>query len=415
MMLKSSCTILLIAAMLVIAGYPQPIAIFEVKLPDHMQAVDVTVSVNLDEVTFLPDSTLTLVQPQENGLIPVPFQIQQGPQRTLHWLLQPGTYKQKKCIFHLIKSKAAMPVQIEATAQNGALTIHSGDRHFLRYHYATVYPPAGVDSAYKRSGFIHPLWSPHGQELTRIQPPDHYHHYGIWNPWTHVLFEGDTLDFWNLAKREGTVRFTNFISVIDGAVFSEFEALHEHVVFKKNGIERIAFNELQSVRVYQPQIDQDVFMVDITIQLCCAWNNPVKLLEYRYGGLGWRTTEQWHKNNSSVLTSEGKTRKEADGSLARWCIVQGAVDGDHAGVVMMSYPGNYNHPEPLRIWPENIYERGDLFANFSPTKNKDWLLMPGKKHVLKYRLLVFNGEMGKERAERAWQAFAAPPEVVVKQ
>ncbi len=79
--------------------------------------------------------------------------------------------------------------------------------------------------------------------------------------------------------------------------------------------------------------------------------------------------------------SEGKTRKEADGTLARWCMVQGAVDNDYAEPVLMSYPANYNHPEPLRIWPENQYDRGDMFANFSPTENKDWLLEPGKSYT----------------------------------
>jgi hypothetical protein len=29
----------------------------------------------------------------------------------------------------------------------------------------------------------------------RVQAPDHSHHYGLWNPWTKVLFEGDTVDF----------------------------------------------------------------------------------------------------------------------------------------------------------------------------------------------------------------------------
>jgi len=139
----------------------------------------------------------------------------------------------------------------------------------------------------------------------------------------------------------------------------------------------------------------------------------VRLLAYRYGGFGWRTTEEWNNQKSSVLSSEGKTRKDADGSKARWCIVQGEVGGDHAGVVMMSYPTNYNHPEPLRIWPENQYGRGDMFANFSPTKDKDWPLEPGEEYVLKYRLIVFNGTFTKEQAEAAWAGFASPLEPVV--
>jgi hypothetical protein len=413
--LRTLLIFLCTSAILFTTGLSQTIAVFEVDLPDISQESDIPVRVNLDEVTFLPDSELTLMNVQESGSKAVPFQIRQGIPRTMHWIIRSGKEMPRKSRFNLVKGQMTNPDKIQATARDGALTISSGEQKLLRYHYATVYPPAGIDSAYKRSAFIHPLWSPHGQELTRIQPPDHYHHYGIWNPWTHVLFEGDTIDFWNLAKRQGTVRFANFVSLTNGSVFSEFEALHEHVVFKKDDSERIALNELQSVRVFRPQTGQDDFIVDITVQLNCAQHIPVLLLEYRYAGLGWRTTEQWHKENSSVLTSAGKTRKDADGSLARWCMVQGAIDGDHAGVVMMSYPSNYNHPEPLRIWPENIYERGDLFANFCPTKNKDWLLIPGKKYVLKYRLLVFNGEMSKKRAERAWQAFAHPPKVLVKQ
>jgi hypothetical protein len=108
------------------------------------------------------------------------------------------------------------------------------------------------------------------------------------------------------------------------------------------------------------------------------------------------------------LLRKGKTRKDADGSKARWVIVQGKIDADEAGVVMMSHPGNYNYPEPLRIWPENQNGRGDVYANFSPTKDMDWYLQPGKDHVLKYRFLVFNGHVNKEQAENAWQQYADP-------
>ncbi len=59
---------------------------------------------------------------------------------------------------------------------------------------------------------------------------------------------------------------------------------------------------------------------------------PLSCLNIVMQELGWRTTEKWDNKNSMVLTSEGKTRKEADGSKARWCIVQGEIDNDYAGV-----------------------------------------------------------------------------------
>jgi len=172
-------------------------------------------------------------------------------------------------------------------------------------------------------------------------------------------------------------------------------------------------NEIHSIRVYSPQENQDFFVVDFKFRMNSANESPVKLLEYRYAGFGWRTTEQWNNKNSMVLTSEDKTRKDADGSKARWCIVQGEIDNDYAGAVMMSFPTNYNFPEPLRIWPEDQYNRGDMFANFCPTKDMDWLIKPHQDYLLKYRLLVFNGRIDKEKAESAWQYFAYPPNIII--
>jgi hypothetical protein len=412
-------------------GYAQVIATLKVTMDRPANGISVPAEVDLDAISFAPDSTLDLrrvVTPDK--IFPVPFQIEHKARRTLHWMVDPpgkDGSRETELLFTLVRRGpgGARPTDtrpsearpsadsVKAVTKDGELTIQDGSRHLLQYVYKTVYPPAGIDTAYKRSGFIHPLWSPHGQVLTRIQAPDHYHHYGIWDPWTHVLFKGDTVDFWNLKDRKGTVRFAGFASIISGPVFAQYETIHDHVAFTKGGGEETALHELQTVRVYRPQHDPDYYLFDLTIQLNCATADPVLLLAYRYGGLGWRATAEWNKDNSEVLTSEGKNRKEADGSKARWCIVQGAVGGDYAGAEMMSYPGNYNYPEPLRVWPENTNGRGDMYANFSPTKDTDWLLEPGQNYVLHYRWAVFNGHLTKEQAESAWQYFAKPARITV--
>ena len=290
---------------------------------------------------------------------------------------------------------------------NGELTI-SSDRHpLLIYVYATTYPPSGIDTAYKKSGFIHPLYTPHGQILTRIQPPDHYHHYGIWDPWTHILFKGDTIDCWNLAAKRGTQRFAKFTSIVSGHDFAQYQALQEHVGFHPDGTEEVFLDELLTATILAPNPDH--YLLDLTIQLTPATPYPVTLLTYRYGGLGWRATAEWNRDNSEVLTSENKDRRHADGTTARWCIIQGALGNDYGGAVMLSHPDNYNHPEPLRIWPDTSNGSGDLFANFSPTKDRDWRLEPGHTYTLRYRWVVFNGHFTKEQAETAWQSFARHP------
>src|SRR5688572_30081240 len=411
-MKRISLTIALLVG-ICLHNHAQKIATFEVSLPVSANKINIPVSVNLDTVTYLSDSSLSLVEIVNGKATAIPFQVQQADHRMLYWTVNADI--RKKYTYQLRKGTPEQFPIVAAKNEDGALTIQASQKDLLRYYFRTVYPPQGIDTNYKRSGFIHPLWTPAGKELTRIQAPDHYHHYGIWNPWTHVLFENDTVDFWNIRGKKGTVRFAKFVSVTDGNEFSEFEALHEHVVYKKDGTEKVALNELQTVRVYRPQGNDDYYLVDITSKLNCASASPFLIVAYRYAGLGWRTTGFWDKQNSEVLTSEGKTRKDTDGSKARWCIVQGALpDNGYGGAVMLSYPGNYNHPEPMRIWNENTNGRGDMFANFAPTKDKDWLLVPGKTYVLKYRFLVFNGKMTKEKAESAWKYYAKPPMTSIK-
>ncbi len=394
----------------------QVVATLELTPGKPANGLDIPVSINLDQITFTADSSLSLYLISGAKKSPVPYQISTSENRNMHWLLHPDKANTEKYVYQLIKTPASKADEIVAEKNDGELTFRSDNKNLLRYYFKTVYPPQGIDTSYKRSGFIHPLWTPHGQELTRIQPRDHYHHYGIWNPWTHVLFEGDTVDFWNIRGRQGTVRFAKFISVTNGDVYSEFEALHEHVRFYKDGSEKVALNELQTVRVYKPETNSDYFLVDITSKLSCATGEPFHILAYRYAGLGWRATEFWDKNNMEVLTSEGKTRQNADNTNARWILSQGALPGnEYGGIVMLSHPANYNYPEPLRIWDQTQNRgRGDYFANFAPTKDMDWILEPGKTYVLRYRLVVFSGKFDAAKSESAWQYFARPPHINIK-
>jgi hypothetical protein len=393
----------------------QKIAEIKVSLNKETPYINIPYSINLDELTTFPEDELSLVEVINNQRIPTSYQIENKGKRILYWMPKANSKATKYRFFELIKgAPAENPPLVKITDTSGALIINIDNKNLLQYNYTTHYPPAGVDTAFRRSGFIHPLWTPNGQSLTRIDAPDHYHHYGLWNPWTKVLFEGETIDFWNLKDKKGTVRFANIVSLNEGSIYGDYQTLHKHVAFKGNGKEKTAMNELQTVRIYRPNDNQDYYVADITIQLNCASDSPVMLQEYRYGGLGWRATEKWNDENSETLTSDGKTRKDADGSKARWVIIQGDLDQDYGGAVMMSYPTNYNYPEPLRIWPEKSNGRGDVFANFSPTKDKDWLLKPGQNYVLKYRFLVFNGKFTKEQAEAAWQNFAYSPEISIK-
>ena len=153
------------------------------------------------------------------------------------------------------------------------LKIIAQGRQVLNYRFATTYPPEGVDPLYMRSGYIHPLWSPGGEPLTSVQPADHYHHYGIWGPWTLTHIDGRETDFWNLVKGEGTVRFAGFISQVEGEVYSGFKVLQQHIDFGAAGEDRIAINELLDVRVWN--ISDKVWIIDYTTTFNTPWKTEM--------------------------------------------------------------------------------------------------------------------------------------------
>ncbi|WP_232834977.1 DUF6807 domain-containing protein [Pleomorphovibrio marinus] len=372
------------------------------------------VQVALDPITHTADSLLSLLEISQEGEQPIEFQIENTSNgRILYWMIgKDNESLTREFILRAEKRESKLPF-LTANMDDKYIVLKKSGKDLWQYNHAVAKVPDGVDRAYERSGFVHPFYSPSGKRLTRIQPPDHYHHYGLWNPWTRALYEGDTVDFWNIRDGQGTVRYANAISRVNGSVFTGYEVLHEHVVLKNRDEPHVAMVETQGTKIFAIPGEDDYYLADISISLNPATENEVVLLEYRYGSLGWRATEKWDRHNSEVLTSEGLGRVEADGSLATWCIVQGEIDEDYAGVVMMSHPTNYNHPEPLRIWPIDMYDRGDMYANFAPTKDKDWIIKPGNKHMLNYRFLVTSKKISAEEAEQCWKYFANPPQVKV--
>ncbi|MDA9843948.1 PmoA family protein [Flavobacteriaceae bacterium] len=358
-------------------------------------SVNSIASLELNEA--LLNSPLRLTAATTSGKEEVPYQRNEN---IIYWKTSSDVSS-----YNLEKEKPMDYTAVQLVESDEQLEVYQNGTKIIGYQTALKGVPEGVSEAYQRNGYLHPVNTPKGKRLTRIQPEDHYHHYGIWNPWTHTLFEGDTLDFWNLNKKQGTVRFAKLLKKNTGPVFSEIEVLHEHVVLK-DGANKVALNEIQNIKT--TPLSDNQYLMDITISYECATKEPFKIIQYRYGGFGWRTTEEWDNQNSRVLSSEGNTRKKADGSTARWCIVDGKLDEGHGGILMISHPENYNHPEPLRVWPEDQYGRGDLFVNFATTKTTDWTFEPGEKYTLKYQLIVYDGTMETTTAEQAWKQFAEP-------
>jgi hypothetical protein len=386
----------------------------------ELSYLDCRVSIDLSQLEADNYEALELFEETDGGNIEIPFQIEKSSANQHLWFQMEGEFLDGESRSYFLKSasdpddKETFSIKILQNPDD--LKIIDNEKSVLEYRTAEKMPPEGVDSLFRRSGYIHPLWSPGGEVLTRIQPPDHYHHYGIWNPWTLTHVNGRELDYWNLLKGEGTVRFGGLHYIEEGSLFCQLGVKQEHVDFGSGVAERVNMEEDLTFIYWGLDRGGSSYILDKRMSIRNILKDTILFDAYRYGGgIGFRATEKWNAENCTVLTSEGKTREEADGTEARWCIVEGesSVEEGRSGILFLSHPDNQAHPEPMRVWPLNI-NKGEMFFEFCPIRHEDWVIVPGVENILQYRMVVFDGTMTTEEAEMYWNGFASPPEIVVK-
>ena len=410
-----------IIGFLMIQGYSQDSPVQAFSITADQDVINQPLSVDLSGLDYNEDSLgLVVVHSDGNKLTRLPTQLEPGFSPRL-WFVPGKTLKAGISYNFEIHREEAGPEKgtLVTMTDRDNITVMAGSKEVLKYRHSMIEAPEGTNPLYRKEGaYIHPLFSPAGKVLTNIQPDDHYHHYGIWNPWTRTVFEGRSVDFWNLADGQGTVRHAGIISTWSGKLTGGFRVHHEHVDYSAPGSDKTAMNETWDVRVSETVINErPVWMIDFSFTLNCATDSAVELSAYRYGGgIGFRATQQWTRENSSVLTSGGRTRKDADASFARWCLLEGDTgQGERSGVVFLSHPANRAHPEPMRMWPEDAAGgRGDLFFEFCPIRHKAWVLDPGKEYVLRYRMIVFDGEIETDIIDQLWNNYAYPPRAEFK-
>ena len=385
------------------------------------ERINTPVSTNLNnlDIHLKSDRQLVLYEHTDDGLIYVPSQLDTySSPKMLRWILSGNTPAHKTRNFILKNEPASDTSSSNKTIyledDGKSLTFYVDAKKVLSYRYTQKEAPEGVSELYSRSGYIHPLYSPAGEIVTRIQPSDHYHHYGIWNPWTRTEFEGRQIDFWNLGDGQGTVRAKSVPLKISGDVFGGFEAVLNHVDLKAPSREKIALKEKWGIKIWNADPEQDVWLIDFTSTLNPATDSPLTIKAYRYQGFSIRATEKWSDDTATLLTSKGKNKSNGNATRARWTDINGKSELGTSGVLMMTHPGNRNYPEQLRIWPTGANEgKENVYFNFNPAQEQDWRLEPGNTYSLNYRMMVYDGNIDSTAAERYWQDFGNPPKVTV--
>jgi len=294
-------------------------------------------------------------------------------------------------------------------ADEGQLVVKVDGRELITYQQAPMTAPKGGDK-FKGSNFLHPLKTPSGFVVTDLQPGDHLHHLGLWWPWKHVEVDGRKILCWEMQSGDGIIQAQGGELTPQG-----FTARSIYVDRKAQGGARTVLNETLSVKI-SGITDKPVsgYSMDMGIVHEPAIDKPVTVTVYHYSGFSLRGTPHWNRENSSVVTSEGRDYSKSNFSRARWLKVEGAAAADaRAGVLLMSHPGNQDHPELLRTWDPKTHN-GAIFVNFNTVQAKPWVFEPGRRYARNYRVFVYDGELSAAEAQRMWTQYAADAESAVK-
>lgn len=342
-----------------------------------------------------------ILKPADGQKKDIPLQHWQGS--TWVFYKQDGMANLDIANLQVRKTKKRFPERVRFDYAETGFTVKVGAKSILTFNTATLMPPAGQPEYYKRSGFIHPLYSPTGEVLTDGFPAGHTHQHGIFMAWVNTTFKGEKVDFWNQHEELGTVRLLEVSDTVSGSVFAQFKAKLEHISLK-NGP---ALEEEWTVTVYNAV---DNFLIDFQSVQQTATRDTLFLNQYHYGGFGYRATREWngadsvhYSNDMQILTSLGDGRDSSNHTRPDWIAGYGKIEGEMVGLAVMGHPSNFRHPQYVRVHPEMPY-----FC-FPPMVDEGFVIAPGDVYTSNYRLLVFSGEPDQELLDSQWKLYQKAP------
>lgn len=303
-------------------------------------------------------------------------------------------------------SAGASCVSVEDDGRS--LLVNVGERPALRYNYEVNEGPKGMDPIYRRSGYIHPLFTPSGRELTGDFPADHPHQHAVFFAWTNTSLDGRPLNFWDQKGRTGRIEHVKLEGERErGPVFAQFGARLRHLDITTPESPQPVLNENWVVRVYNTK---GYFLVDLYSRQRNTSVWPLVINKYHYGAMAIRGNDQWFGKPNTLgdfLTSEGKGREDGNATRARWVEMHGDLDGKPAGVAIMGHPKNFRAPQPVRLHPSKPY-----FC-FAPMALGEFEIKPDETYVSQFRFYLHDGPVDAKESERLWNDYANPPKAVI--
>lgn len=269
------------------------------------------------------------------------------------------------------------------------LRIYHGDQAILNY-WITPQLPDGLPEHYTRSGFLHPLHSPEGQTVSDDFPVGYAHQHGFFTAWTNTTFRDTFTDFWNTHKQLATVEHLEVLETQKQDGYIGFKVRLQQRSLTHGPVLR----EDWTVRVHDRE---DIFVWDLRSEQTNITEDTLLLNKHLYGGLGVRGSKHWNAKDTlnfigqaDFLTSDGLERDSANHTRPEWTAIYGGLPGGKAGLAVIPHPDNFRSPQAVRVHPDLPY------FSVSPVTAEGFAIAPEATYLMRYRVVVFDGEVPKE-------------------
>lgn len=287
-----------------------------------------------------------------------------------------------------------------------SIKITLGDQPVLEYIKSPKPVPEGIAEHYQRSGYIHPVYNPAGQEVTGDFPLDHAHQHALFFAWTKATYDGKTIDFWNQAKKLAGIEHRGVTALDRKADQVSFSVKHAFFIGHGEHTKDV-LSETWTVTVHKT--DHNHFLFDLISIQECVTDQALTLEKYHYGGMALRLNSAWlkQKNDHSIksgdlqyLTSEHQDRWDGNHSRPNWVAMHGQLEGKDTTMVVFCSPDNFRAPQPVRIHPDKPY-----FC-YAPAVEGKFEIKPGEKYISKYRYLVTSDKLDKSLIKELWENYS---------
>jgi hypothetical protein len=234
--------------------------------------------------------------------------------------------------------------------------------------------------------YIHPIMAPDGkEELTEYSPAHHKHQTGL---------------YWGLKKANGRDYFMNwkedYWQKVSAKVLTK---KGDHVRWQTvyNLLDEDGVAILEETQTWTFQEREGRFVMDLQWQGVAR--TDVTMEKFYVGGLFLRMP--WREGiRGEVINSEGQRNASAEGQRAIWNDVgiQVGTRSDLAHIVIIDHADNEGFPTAWRV---------DNELGVGPSRQilGDWNIPKGETEVIRYRLIVYTGDLMPEELDASWKQF----------